>query len=219
MRVVICDDHRLFSDALAIVLSARDWTVVDCAVDPAHAVATVTSEQVDTCLMDLTFPDGPSGIDGIGSIHTASPDTKVVVLTATSDPNLIMRAVDSGADGIVFKGDDIGHIVEVVERVQRGEVLMRTARPRPLAPRAASPTTDLGRFLTDREVELLEHLVRGESGTELARNMGIAYSTARTHVQNVLTKLGVHSRLEAVAFAIAHGLVAKPHADHGLSEP
>jgi two-component system nitrate/nitrite response regulator NarL len=217
MRVVICDDHRLFSDALAIVLTAHDWTVVDCAVDPAHALAAVTSEQVDTCLMDLTFPDGDSGIDGIGSIHTASPDTKVVVLTGTSDPKLIMRAIDSGADGIAFKGDDIGHIVEVVERVQRGEVVMHHGPPKQPA-RASSPTTELGRFLTDRELELLEHLVRGESGTELARNMGIAYSTARTHVQNVLTKLGVHTRLEAVAYAIAHGLVARPAADPGLSE-
>jgi DNA-binding NarL/FixJ family response regulator len=211
MNVVICDDHRLFSDALAIVLGAREWTVVDCAIDPAHALAVIASEQVDTCLMDLMFPDGPTGIDGIRSIHATSPDTKVVVLTSTSDPNLIMKAVESGADGIVFKDDDISHIVAVVERVQRGEVVMHRARPKP-APvvTAAVSTHELGRFLTDRECEVLEHLVRGESGTELARSMGIAYSTARTHVQNVLAKLGVHSRLEAVAFAIEHELVSIP---------
>ena len=81
MNVVICDDHRLFSDALARVLSARAWNIVDCAIDPAHAVAAVARGHVDACLMDLSFPDGDTGIEGIVSIHQASPDTRVVVLT------------------------------------------------------------------------------------------------------------------------------------------
>jgi two-component system nitrate/nitrite response regulator NarL len=209
MNVVICDDHRLFSDALARVLSARAWNIVDCAIDPAHAVAAVARGHVDACLMDLSFPDGDTGIEGIVSVHQASPDTRVVVLTATSDPQLVMRAVQSGADAIVFKDDDIDHIMEVVEGAHND----RSATPRRVvapAPPARAPRNDgsasLSQFLTEREREVLERLVRGESGKQLARQMGIAYSTARTHIQNILVKLGVHSRLEAVAFAVEHDL-------------
>jgi two-component system nitrate/nitrite response regulator NarL len=210
MNVVICDDHRLFSDALASVLSARSWRIASCAIDPAHAVAAVAREHVDACLMDLTFPDGNTGLNGILSVHEASPATRVVVLTATSDPQLIMRAMEFGADAIVFKDDDIGHIVEVVEGEQ-GTMLRSRSAPLHDANstglhRSARDVDDLGRFLTDRERDVLARLVRGESGKQLARHMGIAYSTARTHIQNILAKLGVHSRLEAVAFAVEHGL-------------
>lgn len=212
MNVVICDDHRLFTDALARVLSAREWHVVACAVDPAHAVAAVATEQVDTCLMDLTFADGDSGIQGITAIHTASSDTKVVVLTASRDPLLIMRAVDAGADAVVFKDDDIDHIVDVAERDVPESATQQLARVRRRDAREAATTStgtssgDLARFLTDREREVLERLVHGESSKQVARHMDIAYSTARTHIQNILGKLGVHSRLEAVAFAVEHGL-------------
>jgi len=212
MNVVICDDHRLFTDALSRVLTERDWNVVACATDPAHAVAAVATEQVDTCLMDLTFGDGDSGIEGITAIHTASSETKVVVLTASRDPLLIMRAVDAGADAIVFKDDDIDRIVEIAERGGSEPAGRQLAKARrrdvrePAGVDRGSSGRDLARFLTDREREVLDRLVHGESSKQVAGNMGIAYSTVRTHIQNILGKLGVHSRLEAVAFAVEHGL-------------
>jgi two-component system nitrate/nitrite response regulator NarL len=212
MNVVICDDHRLFTDALARVLTARDWHVVACAVDPAQAVAAVATEHVDTCLMDLTFANGDSGIQGITAIHAASSDTKVVVLTASRDPELIMRAVDAGADAIVFKDDDLDHIVAVAERgigeTHRHQVVKARRRDarEPAGSVNALRGDDLARFLTDREREVLNRLIQGESSKQVALHMGIAYSTARTHIQNILEKLGVHSRLEAVAFAVEHRL-------------
>jgi DNA-binding NarL/FixJ family response regulator len=219
VNVVICDDHRLFSDALATVLAARAWTIVGCAVDPAHAVATVSQTHVDACLMDLSFPAGNIGLQGIVSVHEASPDTKVVVLTASSDPQLIIQAVQSGADAIVFKDDDIDHIMDVVERT-KGDSASQLAAAPARADDAKSTSTiearrdvdELGRFLTRREHEVLEHIVRGESSKYLAQQMNISYSTARTHIQNILAKLGVHSRLEALVFAVEHGLCSPgPH--------
>jgi two-component system, NarL family, nitrate/nitrite response regulator NarL len=212
MNVVICDDHRLFSDALAKVLTARSWNIITCAVDPAHAVAAVAREPAEACLMDLTFPNGDTGIEGIESVHAASPNTRVIVLTATSDPNLIMRAVEAGADAILFKDDDIDHIVDVVERGDHEMSHSALKYAEKASPHAgpANGADDLARFLTDREREVLDRLAHGESGKQLARNMGIAYSTARTHIQSVLAKLGVHSRLEAVAFAVENGLSPTP---------
>src|SRR5205085_12530049 len=138
------------------------------------------------------------------------------LLTATSDPQLIMRAMEFGADAIVFKDDEIGHIVEVVEgdhgTVHRAKAPLQDFTPTRVH-RSARDADELGRFLTDRERDVLARLVHGESGKQLARHMGIAYSTARTHIQNILAKLGVHSRLEAVAFAVEHGLCdTGPHA-------
>jgi DNA-binding NarL/FixJ family response regulator len=212
VNVVICDDHRLFSDALASVLEAHGWTIVSCAADPAHAVAAIAQTHVDACLMDLSFPEGDIGLEGIVSVHEASPDTKVVVLTATSDPRLIMRAVQSGADAIVFKDDDIDHILDVVERTERHSAARASIAPSGTESGHNTSATDqreaedLVRFPTKREREILDRMVRGESGRHLVRQFDISYAAARSHLQSVLAKLGVRSRLEAVALAVEHGL-------------
>lgn len=212
VRIAICDDHRLFVDALATVLRGRGWDIA-CADEPGDVVSIVRDRDVDVCLMDLLFPDGMLGLDGISQVRAASPSTQVVVLTAVSDARTLAKAVASGAAGIAFKDDDIDQIVEVVECVCDGEAVSRRPTPRSSArvESRSHAASGLGYFLTPRECETLERLVRGETGPQLAKNMAISSSTARTHVQNVLTKLGVHSRLEAVAFAIAHNLVRVPH--------
>jgi two-component system nitrate/nitrite response regulator NarL len=209
MNVVICDDQRLFTEALAMVLTSKGWNIVGAVVDPAQAVAVVAREHVDACLIDITFPGGARGIEGIETVHETSPHTKVVVLTASSDPQLIKRSVQAGADAVLFKDDGIDKIIKIVEQVCSRETSVTTA-PRPTAPHPKTPpvsardTDSRGRFLTDRECEVLQLLVRGFGGKHLALQMGISYSTARTHIQNILTKLGVHSRLEAVAYATDH---------------
>jgi two-component system nitrate/nitrite response regulator NarL len=214
MKVVICDDHRLFAEALAYVLTARAWTIVGKAANPAHAVAVVARTQVDLCLMDLTFVDDTTGIAGIAAVHEASPNTKVVVLTASSDPALIISAVQSGADAIAFKNDEIDRFIDIAERTVDGRGATETTLGRGsssgMATRGEHATEASGeplvRFLTDRELEVLDHLVCGESAKTLARALGISYSTGRTHIQNILAKLGAHSRVEAVAFAIDNDL-------------
>ena len=212
VRIAICDDHRLFVDALAMVLRGRGWEIM-CAGQPCDVVSIVRETDVDVCLMDLLFPDGMLGLDAISQVREASPHTQVVVLTGMSDAKTLAKAVASGAAGIAFKDDDIDQIVKVVERVCEGEAVSRRPTPTPSA-RTESRSHSaggLGYFLTPRECETLERLARGETGPQLAKNMAISTATARTHVQNVLTKLGVHSRLEAVAFAVANDLIRVPH--------
>lgn len=216
MNILICDDHRLFGDALSMVLTRKSWSVVGVASDPAKALAICATRQVDTCLMDLNFPEGQTGVDGIASIHETSPETRVVVLTASSDPELLMRAVRSGADAILFKDDDLDHIVDVVGSTQRSRAAAPQPAPAPVAPPDPRPRPEL--FLTAREREVLQWLVDGKTGKQLAVHLGVAYSTARTHVQNVLMKLGVHSQLEAVAYAIEHNL-CEPNRRGNKPEP
>jgi DNA-binding NarL/FixJ family response regulator len=165
-------------------------------------VRAVAEGDIDVCLMDLTFP-GASGFDAIRAITASSPTTHVVVLSGSSTSE--ERALDAGATAFVVKDDDLERVIGVVEHVHRHGVA-------PASPRGSSDPVTAGdgsrTHLTAREQEVLERLVRGERTQAIAAGMGISYATARTHVQNVLHKLGVHSRLEAVAFALNHALVS-----------
>lgn len=209
MKVVICDDQSLFAQALAVVLRSHGDDVVACVTSPGEAESAVASGDIDVCVMDLHFP-AASGVDGVSAVLATAPETKVVVLTGSTDSVELARAVDAGARGLAVKGDDIPRVVDTLHRVHEGEIVLKTPQLHMAARRVVEQPMDrnsLTRFLTNREREVLERLVRGESTADLARAMNVRYSTARTHIQSMLTKLGVHSKLEAVAYAVANGVV------------
>ncbi|HEY8199741.1 MAG TPA: response regulator transcription factor [Actinomycetota bacterium] len=214
IRVVICDDHRLFVDALAAVLTSKGCEVVARTLHPDQAVAAVLANKVDVCMMDLSFPSsaGCDGLEGTRRVVAASPSTRVVMLTGSADSSVALPAIDAGARGFARKDDDLDRIFQTIKQVHAGEMVSAssaTRRPWPAANprRMTNQGQNLARFLTSREREVLERLVRGESTATLARAMEVSYHTARTHIQNVLAKLGVHSKLEAVAFAVNHSVV------------
>lgn len=210
MKVLICDDHRLFAEAFAFVLTASGHEVIGCVASPDEAVHTVAATDVDVCVMDLHFPTG-CGVEGIARVVAASPTTRVVALTGSSEPLVLATAVDAGAHGVAVKEHDIHQVIHTVELVHAGEMVLD---PRLLSAKSEPLPADGGngaaRFLTVREREVLAHLVRGASTADLAEAMAVTYSTARTHIQNVLTKLGVHSKLEAIAFAVSNEIVPLP---------
>lgn len=210
MKILICDDHQLFAEALQVVLSRAGHEVVAVVTTPDAAVAEVARQEVDLCLLDLNFPRG-SGVEAAGGIHAARPECRVVALTGSTDPALAASALEAGVLGFVQKSAQVAEVVRAVERVAAGEAIITPRQlSAVLAVRRPPPVSDIARlasYLTAREREVLQRLVRGESTRALSKSMGIRYSTARTHVQSVLTKLGVHTRLEAAALAVRHGLV------------
>lgn len=215
MHILICDDHSLFAQAVASLLN-RAGHEVTSACSPVEAEAVAASTKVDVCLMDLQFPNA-SGVDGVAGVRAVSPETQVVVLTGLVDHPRVAEAVAAGAAGVTIKGDDVRYLIETIARVHAGErVLDAVGSARRSAPRTL-PDPSPARFLTRRERQVLERLVAGESTADLAQFLGVRYSTARTHIQNVLTKLGVHSKVEAVVFALNHGIVgvAGPEAPGG----
>jgi DNA-binding NarL/FixJ family response regulator len=201
MRVLVCDDHRLFAECLATVLAARGHHVVTVrsphdalgAIAAAVETAGDAATPVDVCVMDLMFPGGIDPFDAIGDIVMVSPDTRVIVLTACSPAFAEAQAIEAGAVDFLTKDGELSQIIDTVER-SRGAT-------RPVARHSGAV------HLTAREREVLERLVRGERTRAIAGAMNVSYSTARSHVQSVLRKLGVHSRLEAVALASRHSLV------------
>ncbi|HJR19709.1 MAG TPA: response regulator transcription factor [Actinomycetota bacterium] len=206
MKILLCDDHRLLVETFASLMQASGHEIVDCVLDPAAAVEVVAREPVDVCVMDMSF-DGleDAGIEAIGAIIAASPTTKVAVLSASGEPDLIARALGAGASAYLLKSEDVDRILSTIAALEFAE----TDDVRVAAPRSPEPTQAPHlRFMTPREREVLTRLVQGQSTVAIAREMGVAYSTARTHIQNVLTKLGVHSKLAAVTYAVRNGLVA-----------
>jgi two-component system, NarL family, nitrate/nitrite response regulator NarL len=208
VRIVLCDDHRLLIEALATALRARGHEVVALATTPEEGYRAVMEHKPDVCVLDLFFPDG-SGLEAATKIMAACPDCKILMLSARSDPTLVHAALTAGAAGFVLKEESIDGILLALERVASGAVavqgdLLRAAiRTRPETTRAGSERL---RYLTNREREALRRIAEGQSTKEIARAMRVSQSTARTHVQHVLTKLGVRSRLQAAALVAREGL-------------
>ena len=200
MLIVLCDDHVLLVEALASLLRAAGHTVLT-AGSPDRGTQLVTEHPPDVCVMDVGFPVG-SGLEALAKIRESSPSTRVLMLSAADDAETIATAVDLGAAGYVGKDVGVTDIIRAVERVHDGETVLGPKVARALARRSEVDPDDihwLVAFLTRREREVLRRIVMGQGTTEMAKSMGISRSTARTHVQNVLQKLGVHSRLQAVA--------------------
>jgi two-component system nitrate/nitrite response regulator NarL len=198
MRLVVCDDHLLLLEALGLALSASGHEVVALASHPDDAIDAVAAHRPDVCLLDVNFPGGTS-LTAIQQIRELSPETKVVMLSAEADHAVVGRAIAEGASGYVGKEKPIVEIVEMLERAVRGQLAVEPS----LLQRALRPhkTTDdplwALQFLTDREWQVMRCIMDGQTTEEMADSLGVQRSTARTHVQNLLTKLGVHSRLQA----------------------
>ena len=205
MRLLICDDHRLLLDALSMALTDNGHLVVATALDPEEAVEAAREHQPDACLLDVNFPQG-SGLCAIGRIHEVSPDTKVVMLAGSIHKGVVVDAIAQGAQGFVGKEKPIGTIIEALELAHQGYlavdplVLQEAFRPHG---QDDDPLWVL-KFLTEREWEVLRCLMDGLTTEQIADQLGVQRSTARSHVQNLLIKLGVHSRLQAAALMTAH---------------
>lgn len=216
--VVICDDHTVLAEALGAALTQGGYELLGVANRPARAMPLIATQQPTVVVMDLYFPDGPDGLATTETIRRQYPASRVVLLSAGANSALVRRAAAAGADGVVNKAAELSIILTAIDRVASGEfycqpeLLMDSLRP-PSPDREAAELAS--QFLTPREREVLMRLSHGSSTAGMAEAMGIGIATVRTHVQNVLTKLGVESRLAAVAYAVAHQLVEPP--DHVVS--
>ncbi|TDC78380.1 response regulator transcription factor [Actinomadura sp. 7K507] len=206
MRMIICDDHAVFAESLSLVLTDAGHSVVGVTYSPAEALPLLRARQPDVGLIDLRFPSG-TALDWMPRLRAASPRTDFVVLSGFLEQQVLEAGVAAGVRGFAHKGQQAGDVLRVLRRVADGEVVAdQVTRRGPSRPR--SQAQQFARFLTPREREVLTRLVRGESTQALAKAMGVTRSTARSHVQSVLSKLGVHSQREAVIEAARHGLVS-----------
>ncbi len=204
--VVLGDDHAVFLDALSAVLAQRGFTVT-VARTLAETVESVRLHKPDVCLIDRHFA-GDDGLDSIAIMIAASSRTKVLVLSADADNDGVRQALQAGASGYLHKTRGVSALTGAIERVLRGEVVVNV--PKTAAARRSRQTEDVRRlaaYLTGREWQCLGLLVDGMATTAMAAKLGVSSTTVRSHVQALLTKLGVHSRLEAASFAVRYRLL------------
>jgi DNA-binding NarL/FixJ family response regulator len=200
MRIVICDDHQLLLQALATALAGRGYVVEAAVESPVEAARAVALNDPDLLLIDLCFPVG-SGLDAAREIMANHPRTKVVLMTGSDQPEPLREALAIGVSGYVAKDRSIDALALALEEVARGGTaidrdLLRTA---PTSQASATRRRRPLDTLTAMESHVLDQMAKGMSTGDIVHSLGITQSTVRTHVQNIFSKLGVHTRLQAVA--------------------
>jgi DNA-binding NarL/FixJ family response regulator len=215
VRIVVCDDHRLLLEALSHALATRGFTIEAATSSPAEAVAAVKLYDPDLLLVDLSFPDG-NGLDAAREVIAHHPRTRVVVLTGSDDPVRALEAARIGVAGYIRKDQRLAAIVDALGRAASDEPWIDARLLRRLRSAVSTPPAHRSRVdeLTPQERVVLGMLQEGLSTAEIVRRMGIGNSTVRSHIQAILTKLGVHSRLQAVAM-LSHEQPMQRHDGEG----
>jgi DNA-binding NarL/FixJ family response regulator len=221
IRVLVVDDHQMFAQALGMLLAEEEGLDVAGAVGTAEAALELVAQtDPDVVLMDIELP-GMDGIEATRRIREASESTQVVIITAYPEPAVMIRAIEAGACGFIPKTQAADELVRVVRQAASGEMVLPAGDMHAVmaglweGQRLRSDTERLRGLLTSREIDILQGIVDGRSTTELARALHISTATVQTHVKNILLKLGVHSKLEAVTFALRRGLIRLDPEDGG----
>ena len=208
-RVLVVDDHEVFSEALELLLGRQpDLRLVGSARDADEAMAMLDHEP-DVVLMDLDLP-GMDGIEATRQIRHVAPQTKVVLLTGIQSPEVIAEALAAGACGYVPKTRAVDELMDVVRRAAAGEIVMPEGDLAAVVERLHTARVDPGltaiERLTPRETQILSALASGQTAGEIAADLEISSLTVQSHMKSILAKLGVHSKIEAVTLAWRHGL-------------
>jgi DNA-binding NarL/FixJ family response regulator len=206
ISVLAVDDHQVFADALAVRLSVeRDLDPVTVAYSVAEAGSRLSRTPVDVVILDYSLGDG-TGTELAERLQQLSPKARVIILTASQSVEAVVDGLSAGVRAWLPKTVDTAHLVNVIRGVHAGEMwlapsLLGAVMPRLLA-RSAAPAPDIFAVLTQREREVLDCMVAGLTRDEIAKKLGVAGNTVRTHTQNLTGKLGVHSSLQAVTLAL-----------------
>jgi DNA-binding NarL/FixJ family response regulator len=213
IRVLIVEDHRILAEGLELTLQRHgDLTVVGLAGSVAEASQIALRERPDVILMDFHLPDG-TGAQAAATIREQLPDVAVVILSGDTSEAALIAAVEAGASGFLSKSQATVQVTEAVRRAADGEMLIPAATLAGLVARqrqralVESERARLLVLLTPRETEILRLMAQGFDNRAIADQLVISFTTVRGHVQNLLTKLGAHSKLEAVARAGQLGLL------------
>jgi two-component system nitrate/nitrite response regulator NarL len=213
VRILIADDHPILRDGLRKLLEAEpDFVVVGEACDGHQAVEQVTQLQPDVLLLDLLMP-GPSCLEVLRAVRTGAPPTRPLLLTASIEPDEIVKALEAGACGVVLKNVASAMLMKAIRTVTAGEYwvaresvgsLVGTFRSRTAAPR------DRQFGLTRRELEIVTAVATGLTNKEIARRFTLSEETVKHHLTKIFSKLDVANRVELALFAISEQLVAAP---------
>jgi DNA-binding NarL/FixJ family response regulator len=207
IRVLLVDDHPMFLDSLVrIVGRESDMTVVGTAGSIDQAVAAASSVHPDVVILDWKLSDG-TGARAAEEIREHESETNIVVLTAHVDPSVVRQAIEAGCSGFLTKFDAAEEVVAAIRTAFAGEMSIPTSLMMSVLDQGPAPVRGMPSRLTSRETEVLQLLSHGYSNEALAEQLFISVHTVRNHVQSAISKLGAHSKLEAVATAAKRGII------------
>lgn len=205
-RVLIVEDHQVVADGLAALINDQaDMTVVGIAGSVADAITRATELQPDVVLMDFRLGDG-TGADAGMAIRQVRPETRMIFLTREDSDAVRFAALEAGASAFIHKSRAAQDVVEAIRVVAGGGSLFTPRAIATLLNRRRDTESQLER-LTPREKEVLRLMAEGISSRDIAEKLGISYTTVRTHIRSLGSKLGVHSKLEAIVKARELALV------------
>ncbi len=215
IRVVVVDDQELFRRGLTMLLNVEDdIEVVGEAADGLSAASLAAAAAPDVVLMDVRMPK-QSGIEACAAIKEAAPNSRIIMLTVSDEEGDLYEAVKNGASGYLLKDSSIEEVAQAVRVVADGQSLISPSMAIKLldefkqmsrSDRLHSPTPKL----TERELEVLRLVAQGLNNREIARQLFISENTVKNHVRNILEKLQLHSRMEAVMYAVREKLLDIP---------
>jgi two-component system nitrate/nitrite response regulator NarL len=214
-RILLVEDHASFRQALAFMFEREpEFKVIEQAstLEEARRLSGESLRNVDVAVVDLGLPDG-DGLNLVEDFSSSVPRITTLVLSASLEPGRLARAVEAGAAGVLHKSTPIKEIVDAVRRLKAGEALLSSGEiieMLRLIGRERQQEHDVRRAieqLTPREREVLQALAEGLESKEIADRLKITAETERTHMVNILHKLNVHSRLQALVIAARYGLV------------
>jgi DNA-binding NarL/FixJ family response regulator len=207
MRIYVVDDHSLFRDGIISLLEAGGHTVVGQAGDGLTAIESIRGLAPDLVIMDIKMPV-MDGIEALRQIKSDFPEIKVIMLTVSEDEANLVDAVRAGADGYLLKHLNAKDFLDMVNGLERGEAaLTRSLTARLLKLMAALEPESERSLLSEREVEILRLVAAGKSNRLIAEQLLISENTVKYHLKNILHKLGVSNRTEAVTWAIQRGIL------------
>ena len=216
IRILVVDDHTLFRRGLiALISQARDFDVVGEAGDAIEALRLCKSLKPDVILLDNHLP-GASGIQSLPDIFHASPDSTVIMLTVSEDESDLMQALQNGAQGYLLKTSEKDELLLGIRKAFEGESVISKELTHKLVSAFKTNTrkedkpsnTSLAATLSPREIDTVRLIAVGSSNKEIARQLGIAETTVKIHVQHILRKLNLTSRVQVAVFANAEGIIS-----------
>jgi len=206
IRILIADDHSVVRQGLRMFLGLDpELEVIGEARDGAEALLRAHELHPDVVLIDLLMPV-MDGIVAIGAIRRELPDIEVIALTSVLDDSSVVGAVRAGAIGYLLKDTEADDLRRAIKAAAAGQVQLSPKAAARLMREVRVP--DSPEALTEREVDVLRLLAQGQANKQIARNLQIGEKTVKTHVSNILAKLGVPSRTQAALYAVRIGLVS-----------
>ncbi|MDX1992681.1 MAG: response regulator transcription factor [bacterium] len=205
IRVLIADDHAVVRQGLKMFLSLTpEFEIVGEATNGAEALSMARKLRPDVVLMDLLMPE-MDGITAITHLRRELPDTEAIALTSVLEDKAVVGAIKAGAIGYLLKDTESDELIRAIKAAAEGQVQLSPKAAARLMREVRAPESP--ETLTDRETEVLRLLAQGKSNKEIAAELVIGEKTVKTHVSNILSKLGVTSRTQAALYAARIGLV------------